>query len=276
MTALPARAQVDVVAGDVRDRNSLTPAVAGTRVVVSAVHGFAGPGRVTPASVDRDGNANLVDAARAAGAAVVLMSVVGASAEHPMDLFRMKAAAEDNLRRSGIPWTIVRSTAFAELYVDLTRQTAGRSGRPLVFGRGENPINFVSVEEVAAAVESAVKNDGFRGRVLEIGGPRNMTLNEIAGLAQQQLGSSGRRPRHVPRLVLRALAAKGRLAPSTVARQAQAALIMDTTDMTFHAEPLDLSLPGSTSAPHAGLQGRASPWQTASTLLPSRSRMNTP
>jgi hypothetical protein len=60
--------------------------VAGVRVVVSAIHGFAGPGRVTPASVDRDGNANLVAAAKAAGADVVLMSVVGAAPDHAMEL----------------------------------------------------------------------------------------------------------------------------------------------------------------------------------------------
>ena len=32
---------------------------------------------------------------------------------------------------------------------------AGRSGRPLVFGKGDNPINFVSVIDVAAVVEHA-------------------------------------------------------------------------------------------------------------------------
>ncbi len=65
--------------GDVRDPATLDAAVDGAEVVVSAVHGFAGPGRVTPASVDRAGNAHLVDAARRAGADVVLLSVVGAS-----------------------------------------------------------------------------------------------------------------------------------------------------------------------------------------------------
>lgn len=98
----------EIVTCDVRDRASMEPAVRGATTVVSAVHGFAGPGRVSPASVDRDGNANLVDAAAAAGADVVLMSVVGASPDHPMELFSAKYAAEQHLRASGARWTIVR------------------------------------------------------------------------------------------------------------------------------------------------------------------------
>jgi len=56
---------VEVVLGDVRDPASTAAAVTGMDVVVSAVHGFAGPG-VSPASVDRDGNIQLIAAAHAA------------------------------------------------------------------------------------------------------------------------------------------------------------------------------------------------------------------
>ena len=82
-------------------------------------------------------------AARAATADMVLVSVFGATAGHPMELFRMKAAAEDNLRTSGVPWTIVRASGFLELYLDLMRRTAGGSGRPLVFGRGDGAPNSI-------------------------------------------------------------------------------------------------------------------------------------
>ena len=72
------------------------------------------------------------------------MSVVGASADSPMELFRCKHAAEAHLRGSGVAWTIVRATAFVELWIDILGSTA-TPGRPVVFGRGDNPINFVSV-----------------------------------------------------------------------------------------------------------------------------------
>jgi uncharacterized protein YbjT (DUF2867 family) len=230
----------EVASGDLRQPESLVAAMAEVDLVVAAAHGFAGPGRVTPASVDRDGNAHLVAAARQGGAEFVLVSVVGAAPDHPLELFRMKATAEEDLRRSGVPWTIVRSAAFAELYLELLTSSAGKAGRPLVFGRGENPINFVSVEDVARAVVLAVSAPELRGQVLEIGGPANVTFTELARLVQRRLNATGKRPRHVPRPVLRALAGSGHLAASAIARQAAAALVMDTTDMTFDDQRLRL------------------------------------
>ena len=212
-------AAIDIVEGDVRNRAGLDRAVEGVSVVVSAVQGFAGTGRVTPASVDRDGNANLVDAAARAGADVVLLSVVGAAEDHPMELFRAKHDAEVHLRASSVRWTIVRATAFVELWADIMR-------KPIVFGRGTNPINFVSVHDVAGAVVQAVVDPGLRGQVLEIGGPQNMTFNELAALLAEVRGRPAR-VRHVPRGLLRAVA--------PFSRQASAAIAMDTIDMTFDA-----------------------------------------
>ncbi len=235
----PEGQHLDVCEGDVRARAMLTRAMTGVDVVVSAVHGFAGPGGVSPASVDRDGNANLVDAAAAVNAAVVLMSVVGASADSPLELFRMKHAAERYLRASGVPWTIVRATAFLETWVALLEQTAARSGRPLVFGRGDNPINFVSVTDVAAVLERAITDPATRGRTLEIGGPENLTLNQLAASVQRTAGRTGE-PRHVPRAALRTMATALSPFRPDLARQARAALVLDSADMAFEAMPVRL------------------------------------
>jgi len=231
---------------------------------VSAVHGFAGPGRVTPKSVDRDGNANLVAAAKTAGADVVLMSVAGAAPDHAMELFRMKAAAESNLCASGVRWTVVRASAFLELYLELLYRSAGKSGRPMVFGRGDNPINFVTATEVADAVVGAVLDPSVRGRVVEVVGPRDLTLNELAAICQRDRATVGRGtmdratvgkgPRHLPRAALRVLAASRFVIASAPARQAHAALIMDSTDMTgaSHADRAVSSATGPEGAAASG------------------------
>jgi uncharacterized protein YbjT (DUF2867 family) len=234
--------RVEVCVGDVRDRTSLVPAVRGARVVVSAVHGFNGSRGESPDTVDRDGNANLVEAAGAEGAQFVLMSVVGAAADSPMELFRMKHAAERHLSVSGVPGTVVRATAFLELWIELLTRTAGRSGRPLVFGRGDNPINFVSVIDVAAVVERAVTDCSTRGSTLEIGGPENLTFNQLASAVAAAAGAT-RGPRHIPPLVLRTMAnSVGRLKPA-VGRQTRAALAMDREDLTFDASPIHRTYP---------------------------------
>jgi uncharacterized protein YbjT (DUF2867 family) len=233
---------VEVIHGDVRDRAGVARAMAGVDTVISAVHGFAGPGGVSPASVDRDGNANLIDAAAAEGASVVLMSVVGASADSPMELFRMKHAAEQHLRAGDAPWTIVRSTAYLETWVGLLEQTAGRSGRPLVFGRGDNPINFVSANDVAALIEHAVTDLSARSATLEIGGPQDLTLNQVAAAVQKAAGRP-KEPRHVPRIALHTMA--GLLGPfkPDLARAARAALVMDHDVMTFDASAIHERIP---------------------------------
>jgi len=230
-------AGVEVIEGDVRDRTSLDGAMVGVSTVVSAIHGFGDIGNVSPASVDRDGNRNLVNAAAAAKATVVLVSIVGASAEHPIELFRMKYAAEEHLRASGTPWTIVRATAFAEFWLDLLDQTAGGSGRPVIFGRGTNPINFVSVSDVAALVERVVVDPSARGATFQVGGPKNVSFNELAASLQCASGRTAP-PRHIPRSMLRLLAAVlGPVRPNR-ARQMRAAIAMDTMDLTF--APTDL------------------------------------
>jgi uncharacterized protein YbjT (DUF2867 family) len=233
LTRDPARAAhlppVGLVVGDVRRPEDVARAVRGADAVVSAVHGFAGRG-VSPASVDRDGNACLVDAAAAVGAHVVLVSVLGAAPGHPMELSRMKAAAEEHLRGSGAPWTVVRAGPFVELYRDLLRRTAGRAGRPLVFGRGHNPVTFSSVPQVAAAADRALTDPGCRDTVLEVPGV-TMTFDELAATLEGELGAGARRPRHVPRPVLRALPG----------RRPAAALVLDTWDMTAGGRDAALS-----------------------------------
>jgi uncharacterized protein YbjT (DUF2867 family) len=134
-----------------------------------------------------------------------------------MELFRGKHAAEQRLEASRVPWTIVHATAFIETWAEIMRHA-------IVFGRGESPINFVAVADVAAAVERSVIDPELRGRILEIAGPENLTLNELAARLQQAQARP-RRVRHIPRPALRATA--------PFSRQARAAIVMDTTDMAF-------------------------------------------
>jgi uncharacterized protein YbjT (DUF2867 family) len=217
--------EVDVVRGDVRVRSDLDRAFEGADVVVSAVQGFMGVD-VSPRSVDRDGNLELIRAAGRAGADVVLMSATHAAADHPMELIRMKYAAEQALAASDVPGTVVRASAFSEVWADIVEQTAGRGRRPLVFGRGDNPIWWVSVEDVAEVVARVIEEPRFRGRTVEVVGPAGVTLGKLAALVMESRGWPGK-PRRVPRAALHAGAATvGRLKPE-IGRQLRASLAMD-------------------------------------------------
>ena len=216
----------EVVGADVRSPAALRPALQGATVVVSAVHGFLDGRGAGPADVDERGNANLIDAARTAGADVVLVSVVGASPTSPADLFRAKFAAEQRLRASGVDWTIVRASAYLETWLHILTTTAGTSGRPLVFGRGNAPIAFVSTSDVAGVVADAATDPGLRSQLLEVAGSP-LTMNELAGALQAARGWTGS-VRHLPRPVLRAMSVLARPVRPAFARQNQMALAMDT------------------------------------------------
>lgn len=224
----PLDAGIEVVTCDVRDAGAVDAAVRGATTVVSAVQGFVGAGGVTPRSVDRDGNTHLVDAAERGGADVVLVSVIGAGPDHPMELMRMKYAAEQRLRASSCAWTVVRSEAFAETWVEILEQTAGRSHRPLVFGDGVNPIAWVDVDDVAALVERAVVEPGLRGQTLEIAGPEPIGLEALARTVMAAHDWPGT-PRRVPRAALQVLARTVGVVRPQLGRQVRASLAMDRT-----------------------------------------------
>lgn len=224
--AVPLHERVKRIVGDVRDPLRMHELVPGAEVVVLAMHGFAGPGGVSPRTVDQQGGRNVIAAAERADADVVLLSIAGASATSPLELARVKYSLEEHLRTSPCRWTVVRSDAFAQTWFDVLEQTAGKSCRPMVFGAGNNPIGWVDVHEVAALVEHAVLEPSLRGRVLEISGPERLTLEQLATVLMEQHGWPGK-PRRIPRSALHVMATLAARVRPDLARKARASLAMD-------------------------------------------------
>jgi NADH dehydrogenase len=218
----------EFVVADVRRPETLPAALAGAVVVVSAMHGFDPAAGQSPATVDRDGNRSLIAAARREGAETVLVSLLDARPDHPAELFRMKSAAEQALRDGPDDWTIVRASAFAEAWGDIVRGTRNGKGVPKVFGRGENPINFVAVDDVATAVTRAVTDRSLRGQVIEVGGPDNLTMTQFAQLVTGQSDVT-----HIPRTVLRLASLVLGLVKPAQARLIRTALVQDSADLRF-------------------------------------------
>jgi NADH dehydrogenase len=224
-------ALVELVPGVVRDPAACDLAASGVTSIVSAVQGFAGPDAASPEEVDWQGNVNLIRAAQKKGVQhFVLVSVIGASPAHPMSLFRMKQRAEDALRASGIPWTIIRASAFMELWTKMLGDPLIAKGRTVIFGRGTNPINFVSVRDVAHFIELAVVQRSMRGVAIDVDG-ENLSFTQFVETIERESGKHGT-ARHVPRPMMRLASVVMRVINPTLARQIQGGVVMDTTDMT--------------------------------------------
>lgn len=130
----------------------------------------------------------------------------------------------------------------------------------MVFGRGRNPINFVSARDVAALVERAVLDSSLRGEILEIGGPTNVAMSDFVHVLEQVLGAS-RRPRRIPRPLLKFMGALLRPIKPDLARQVRAAFAMDVLDMTFDGDRIRRRFPDLPETPLR--QGVEDYWRAA-------------
>jgi uncharacterized protein YbjT (DUF2867 family) len=220
---------VEIVEGDAGDRAAVRQATTGATTVVSAIQGFGGVDPGGARAVDGDGNSNLITEAVSADVErFLLVSTQGASARHPMELFRMKYRAEQELMGSPLDWTILRPAAYLETWIALLGQEPG----PIrVFGRGDNPINFVSARDVASVAALAITGAQLRREAVDVGGPENLSFNDFAGAMLVATGRSGR-VRHVPRPLMRAMATLLRPTRPILAAQIGASVVMDTRPMT--------------------------------------------
>jgi uncharacterized protein YbjT (DUF2867 family) len=93
-------------------------------------------------------------------------------------------------------------------------------------------MNFVAVRDVAHLAVRAATDPALVGRTIEIGGPENLTQNEVAALYGRLCGREPK-VRHVPLTVLRWLAAAIRVCHPGVARVMRASTDTDGLDRTF-------------------------------------------
>ena len=220
----PARAErlatwgCELATGDVTDPAGLKPAVAGCDVVVHLVAIIAGS-RSEFERVMTQGTKNLVAAAQEAGVRrFVLMSALGVG-EETKDLtpyYHAKWEMELTVKDSGLEHVIFRpSFVFGRdggvlpLFV---RQVRWSPVTP-VLGKGENRLQPIWVEDVAAYFAASVDPPAAASRTFELGGPDAITWNELYRRIASALGK--RRARvNVPFGLVRPAAALAERLPS--------------------------------------------------------------
>jgi uncharacterized protein YbjT (DUF2867 family) len=119
---------------------------------------------------------NLVAAARAAGVGhYVALSIVGVDGLPESGYLRAKVAQEKLITESGIPYSIVRATQFAEFAEAITASlTIGTEIRV-----PDALIQPIAADEVAAEVARVAVGEPLGGTV-DIGGPDKISFAEMA------------------------------------------------------------------------------------------------
>ena len=223
----------EVVSGDLRNPASLLSACEGVEQVLAAAHALTGKGDNNPQTVDDAGNRQLIDTARAAGVKhFVFLSILGASPDAPVEFFRIKYHTEEYLRASDLSFTIIRPSAFMDLWAQLIGLPILEQGKTTIFGRGNNPINFVAVEDVARFVCIAFENSRTRNEVIEVGGLENLTLNQVAETFERVSGRQAKK-RHIPLPMMRAMSILMQPVNPALSRQIRLGVFMDTANLCY-------------------------------------------
>ena len=180
VTALTSQGQ-DVVAAshatgvDVLTGSGLADALAGADAVVDVSNSPKLDG-VSAMEFFTTSTPNLVAAARQAGVGhFVALSIVGVDGLPDSGYMRAKVAQEKIIAESGVPYTIVRATQFAEFTDAIVASfTVGDEVRV-----PDALIQPIPADEVAAVVARAAVAGPVNG-IVNIGGPKTITFEQLA------------------------------------------------------------------------------------------------
>jgi uncharacterized protein YbjT (DUF2867 family) len=104
----------------------------------------------------------------------VALSIVGTDRLPGSGYLRAKVAQEDLIKKSGIPYSILRSTQFFEFAPRIAQE--GTSGNEVHISTGT--IQPIASDETVAALADVVINRPINGTV-EVGGPVRMPMSEF-------------------------------------------------------------------------------------------------
>ncbi len=183
---------VEVVRGDLLDSDSLGKATEGVSAVVTSAIGYSQRKEGDSLRTDREGNRNLIDAAKHAKVPrFVLLSILACDQAPDVPHFWAKKEAEDYLAKQAVPFVSLRPGAF--LYAP-----PGPFGQMMRQGiehgqvMGMTPegirITFIAPSEVARAVALAVDDPRALGKKIDLGSDRPLSGPEFAALIGKVLG----------------------------------------------------------------------------------------
>jgi NADH dehydrogenase len=198
----PAREKVELVAGDVAEGTGLDQGMQGCDAVIHLVGIIVEKGKNTFERVHHIGTRNVIEAARRKGIQrFVQMSALGARADGPAGYQVTKWKGEEEVRRSGIPYCILRpSLIFGEGDGFVTQMMQTMRSAPLVRpvpGDGKPKFRPIFIDDVTASFARALTVEAATNLTIELGGADELTLNEV--LAEIALCAGVSKPAiHVP------------------------------------------------------------------------------
>ena len=184
---------VEVVHGTLAEVADLVQGMQGCDGVihlVGIIRAFPSRG-ITFERLHSEVTANVIAAAKETGVSRLLhMSALGARQDGPTAYLRTKFAAEEQVRQSGLSYTIFRPSLIFGRGGEAIQMFADMVGKIVVpiIGDGNYRFQPVSVTSVAQGFEKALTLDAAKGKTLDVGGPDNVTFNEMMDILAKVMG----------------------------------------------------------------------------------------
>ncbi|MBC7810842.1 MAG: complex I NDUFA9 subunit family protein [Burkholderiales bacterium] len=185
--------RLEIVQGDVTDREGLRPLMRDVNTVVHTVAIPMEKGGATYEDINYQGTINVVDAAEAMGVRrFINISQNGASSASPYRFLKSKGRAQEYVASSRLQWTAMRPSAIFgpqdEFFNSIARLV---KLTPVIFpliGGGTAQFQPVSIDDVVEAVARSVEDDKTVGKEFGLGGPEVLSLGEIERRILQAMG----------------------------------------------------------------------------------------
>jgi len=170
--------RLTVLACDVTKPEQLNGVCKGADLVISCLGITRMRNKLTHMDVDYRGNLNLLRECEKQGVRkFTFITPVGAAhgEEHGVPLLKAKHLFKQELRNAKLEWVIFRAGGFFQDLAEMGKMAA--KGPMIIIGPGTYRFTPVDVHDVARVmVEDSVTK---RNAVVEIGGPEDMSWNEI-------------------------------------------------------------------------------------------------
>jgi uncharacterized protein YbjT (DUF2867 family) len=178
------------VIGDLKDPQSLGSACQGIGTVITTANSFLRNEPDNPQSVDLEGNRNLIDAAKAAGAEqFIFVSASVADPNSPVPFLQAKAKTEEYLRTGGMTFTILAPNAFMDFWLANAIGLPAINGQPIyIVGEGRRKHSFISDTDVAKIATASIDNRQAFNQRLVIGGPEPISFLDTIAVYERLLG----------------------------------------------------------------------------------------
>jgi uncharacterized protein YbjT (DUF2867 family) len=192
--------EVRVVKGDVTRIDQMLRAVPeGTQAVIylpGLLREFPRQG-ITFRSVHVEGVSNILTAASQSGATRwIQMSALGAVANASTGYYRTKWEAEEQIRTSGLEWTILRPSLIFDDRPRRQHNFATEIAKAIrmapfvpILGSGTFLLQPVSVDDVSQTIVQSLLKTETIGKIYEIGGSEKMTYRQVVLLIAHAMGS---------------------------------------------------------------------------------------